>query len=123
MAQQREDYLRRVLDNPGDTASNTGGTGRAAVASAPSAAYQGRVKAAILPNIVYTGQRSGSLVAEVEVTAAPGGTIIGRRLVKPSGQADWDQAVLRAIDRTSRLPADSNGRVPGTLIISFRPDD
>ena len=93
------------------------------MASAPSAAYQGRVKAAILPNIVYTGQRGGGLVAEVEVTAAPGGTIIGRRLVKPSGQADWDQAVLRAIDRTARLPADSNGRVPGTLIISFRPDD
>ena len=28
--------------------------------------------------------------------------------------------VLRAIDKTARLPADSNGRVPPALIIAFR---
>ena len=51
---------------------------------------------------------------------APDGTIIARRLVKSSGHHDWDDAVLRAIDRTGTLPRDTDGRVPGTLIVSFR---
>jgi hypothetical protein len=31
--------------------------------------------------------------------------------------------VLRAIDRAGALPADTDGRVPALLIISFRPLD
>jgi colicin import membrane protein len=31
--------------------------------------------------------------------------------------------VLRAIDRTDTLPRDTDGRVPPTLVISFRPRD
>jgi colicin import membrane protein len=81
------------------------------------------VKAAILPNIVYTGNAPARAVAEVEVTLAPGGTVISRRLVKRSGHPDWDEAVLRAIDRTPSIPRDSDGRVPPLLLISFRPGD
>ncbi len=119
LARQREENLRRMLGQ----ANATPGVGSAAQAGAPSAAYQGRVKAAILPNIVYTGSAPARAVAEVEVTLAPGGTVISRRLVKRSGHPDWDEAVLRAVDRTPRLPADSDGRVPPMLLISFRPDD
>jgi colicin import membrane protein len=123
LARQREENLRRMLGQ----ANATPGTGSAgstsAPAGAPSAAYQGRVKAAILPNIVYTGSASARAVAEVEVTLAPGGTVVSRRLVKRSGYPDWDDAVLRAVDRTPRLPADSDGRVPPQLLISFRPGD
>jgi colicin import membrane protein len=43
-------------------------------------------------------------------------------LVKRSGHPDWDEAVLRAIDRTSSLPRDTDGRVPPVLLISFRPN-
>ena len=71
-------------------------------------------------NIVYTGSLSGSPVATVEVTAAPGGSIISRRLVKSSGHKDWDEAVLRAIDRTASLPRDSDGRVPSPVTIDFK---
>jgi colicin import membrane protein len=122
LAQQREENLRRMLGQAGAVAG-TGGSGTTAQSAAPSAAYQGRVKAAILPNIVYTGQAPARAMAEVEVTLAPGGTIISRRLVKRSGHADWDEAVLRAIDRTPRLPADVDGRVPPLLLISFRPNE
>jgi colicin import membrane protein len=104
-------------------AGSASSAGTAAQAGAPSAAYQGRVKAAILPNIVYTGHAPARAVAEVEVNLAPGGTVISRRLVKRSGHPDWDEAVLRAVDRTPRLPVDSDGRVPPMLLISFRPDD
>ncbi|MEO5772384.1 MAG: energy transducer TonB, partial [Burkholderiaceae bacterium] len=58
---------------------------------------------------------------EVEVRAAPDGTIIGRRLVKPSGDKAWDDAVLRAIDRTEILPRDTDGRVPASMTIGFTP--
>jgi len=35
----------------------------------------------------------------VRLRVAPDGTILSRELIKSSGQADWDQAVLDAIDR------------------------
>lgn len=125
LARQREENLRRMLGqanaSPGTGPSTSPGT--AAQAAAPSSVYQGRVKAAILPNIVYTGTAPSRAVAEVEVTLAPGGTVIARRLVKRSGHPDWDEAVLRAIDRTPRIPADTDGRVPPALLISFRPNE
>lgn len=125
LARQREANLRRMLGQAGDVAGSGSvtSTGTAAQAAAPSAAYQGRVKAAILPNIVFAGKASAKAIAEVEVTLAPGGTIISRRLVKRSGHSDWDEAVLRAIDRTPSLPRDTDGRVPPVLLISFRPNE
>ena len=62
-----------------------------------------------------------AISAEVEVRAAPDGTIVGRRLVKPSGNAIWDDAVLRAIDRTEALPRDVDGRVPSPMTLIFKP--
>ena len=74
-------------------------------------------------NIVFTGSLSGNPVASVEVRAAPGGSIISRRLLSSSGHPEWDEAVLRAIDRTAVLPRDTDGRVPPLLIIEFRPNE
>jgi colicin import membrane protein len=62
-------------------------------------------------------------VPEVEVRTAPGGTILSRRLVKSSGHKEWDDAVLRAIDRISTLPRDVDGRVPPVILVAFRPRD
>ena len=53
----------------------------------------------------------------------PDGTIIGRRIVQSSGNRAWDEAVLRALDKTETLPRDTDGRVPPALIIEFRPKD
>ncbi|MBX9936343.1 MAG: TonB C-terminal domain-containing protein, partial [Burkholderiaceae bacterium] len=35
----------------------------------------------------------------------------------------WDTAVLRALQKTDSLPRDTDGRVPPTLEIGFRPKD
>ena len=86
-------------------------------------AYAGLIVKAVKPNIVFTEVVSGDPEAVIEVRAAPTGTIIGRRLVKSSGSREWDEAVLRAIDRTGSLPKDTDGRVPGTVEIVFRPND
>ena len=120
LAKLREENLKRVLGEAGGTGSPSS-TGTAAREAGPSASYAGRIKARIKPNIVLTDDVPGNPTAEVEVRCGPDGTIIGRRLVKSSGQKAWDEAVLRAIDRTEVLPRDVDGRVPGTMVIEFKP--
>jgi colicin import membrane protein len=44
-------------------------------------------------------------------------------LTQSSGVKSWDDAVLNAIDKTEVLPRDTDGRVPTSLVISFRPKD
>lgn len=122
LARQREENLRRMLGQVGATGA-PGSTGSATRDAGPSAGYAGRIRARVKPNIVFTDEVSGNPTAEVEVRSAPDGTIVGRRLVRPSGVKDWDEAVLRALDRTEVLPKDIDGRVPATMIISFRPRD
>lgn len=121
LAQQREANLRRMMGQVAGSAP--AGRGSANADAAPSQAYTGRLIALIRANTVFTGQVPGNPAAEVEVRAGASGSIISRRLVKSSGHKDWDEAVLRAIDRTGKLPHDSDGRVPPTILISFRPNE
>lgn len=93
------------------------------VAKGPSATYGARVVARIKPNVIFTGRVNGNPAAVVEVKTAPDGKIIGRRLVQSSGIPMWDDAVLRAIERTDRLPKDENGSIPSAMQITFRPND
>lgn len=114
--QQRKEQMERMLAQAG----GAGGTGSAARSAGPSAGYAGRIIAKVKPNIVFGDDPPGNPSAEVEVRAAADGTIVGRRLVKASGMKDWDEAVLRAIDRTETLPKDVDGRVPPTIVIAFK---
>jgi colicin import membrane protein len=120
LAKLREDNLKRMQGQAGATGGPTA-TGTAARDAGPSASYAGRIIAKVRPNIVMTEAVTGSPRAEVEVRAAPDGTIVGRRLVKSSGNKDWDEAVLRALDRTEVLPRDTDGRVPSPITIGFTP--
>lgn len=125
LARQRADNLRRMMGQAGSagpTGTAPGGTGTAVHSAGPSAAYAGKVIAKVRPNIVFTGTVPGNPATEIEVRSAPGGTILSSRIVKTSGHADWDEAVLRAVEKTPALPADTDGRVPPTLIIAFRRD-
>jgi colicin import membrane protein len=121
---EREKNLRDMLAKAGGgTSANPNSAGTAAVSSGPSAGYAGRIRARIKPNIVYTEDAAGNPSAEVEVRLSPDGTITSRRVSKPSGNKAWDEAVVRAIDRTEVLPRDENGKVPPVMILSFRPRD
>lgn len=120
LARQREDNLKRMLGQAGASGA-PGATGTAAKDAAPSASYAGKLIARIKPNILFTDTPSGNPAADVEVRASPTGTVLSRRLVKSSGNKDWDEAVLRAIDRTGELPRDVDGRVPPVLVITFTP--
>jgi TonB family protein len=95
--------------------------------SGSSNTYLQRIAARIKPNITFSDAQLetvvGNPVAEVEVQCAPDGSIVARKLIKSSGYAEWDQAVIKAIDRTQQLPRDIDGNVPTRLNINFRPKD
>jgi len=118
----RADYLKRMQQGLPDATGGAGDTGTASRSSGPSAAYGGRIAARIKPNIVFTDPIDGNARAEVELRLAPDGSIAGKRLIKSSGVKSWDDAVMRAIERTETFPLD-NGRVPPPIVIGFRPRD
>ena len=107
-------------------ANATGGANASGTAlrdSGPSGSYGGKVAAKVKPNIGYPDALDGNPRAVVEVQAAPDGTITRTRLKESSGNKSWDDAVLRALQKTETLPRDVDGRVPATLEIGFRPRD
>lgn len=118
----RDDQVRRIVGQAGATGGPQA-TGSAQRASGPSPGYGSRVAARIRPNVVFTDAVSGNAQAEIEVRTQPDGTITSRRLVKSSGNPAWDDAVLRAIDRTGSLPLDTDGKVPSPMIVVLRPQD
>jgi colicin import membrane protein len=121
-AQQREEQMRRIMGQAG-ASGGAQATGSAQQSSGPSPAYAGRLAARIKPNVVFTDVAPGNPRAEVEVRTQPDGTITATKLVKSSGNSAWDEAVLRAIERTASLPRDTDGKVPSALIIGLRPQD
>lgn len=119
---RRQENLRRMQGLAGATGGENA-TGTAQRDSGPSGSYGGRVAAKVKPHIVYPDAVAGNPRAEVEVRAAPDGTITSTRLVQSSGNKAWDDAVLRALQKTETLPRDVDGRVPSSLVIGFRPKD
>lgn len=117
---QRQDFLRRMQGMAGATGGPES-TGTAQQSSAPSAGYAGRIKARIRPLIIYSDEGAANPTAEVQVSVGPDGLILGTKLLKPSGDAEWDRAVLRAVEKAEKLPRDVDGRVPPLIVISFRP--
>jgi len=116
----RNENLKRMQGLAGASGEENS-KGTALKASGPSASYAGRIIARIKPNITFTEDVAGNPKAEVEVRTSPDGTIISRKLLSSSGNKAWDEAVLKAIDKTATLPRDEDGRVPPVLEISFRP--
>ncbi len=96
-----------------------GGTG-----GGTSSGYFGRVAALIKRNVVFDPESvSGNPEVEIQIQTSPDGTIVGTpRLVKSSGNPAWDEAALRAVQKTAVVPRDIDGRVPSPFpIIAVRP--
>ncbi|WP_043227541.1 energy transducer TonB, partial [Burkholderia glumae] len=51
----------------------------------------------------------------LEIRSAPDGTLLSAVIVQPSGDADWDDAVLRAVRAASPLPPDVGGTTPAAF--------
>jgi len=118
----RKDNLQRMAGLAGAT-GGAASAGTAQRASGPSGSYGSRVSAMVKPNIVFIDDTRENPEALVEVRVAPDGTIVARKLKKSSGNKAWDDAVLKAIDKTAVLPRDVDGTVPPLLDINFRRRD
>ena len=118
----RQNNIRRMQGMARATGEDNA-KGSALKASGPSASYAGRIRARIKPNIAFNDDVDGNPKTEVEVRVGTDGTIVSRKLIQASGNKAWDEAVLKAIDKTGTLPRDTDGQVQPVMVISFRPKD
>ena len=121
-AAAREKQLQRMAGLAGATGAPTA-TGSALQSAGPSADYIGRIKGRIRPNVSFPDTLPGNPAVEIDIRLAPDGRIMSSRIVKRSGVPEWDDAVLRAIERTEVLPRDESGKVPPAMTIVYRPRD
>lgn len=121
-AKMRADQMARMMGQVGASGSPDA-RGSAARSSGPSSGYGNRVRERIRPNIRISQELPRNLLTEIEVRTSADGTISSRRVVKSSGNPAWDDAALRAIDRTGSLPRDTDGTVPSPMIVEMRPLD
>ena len=119
LAKAREAQMQRIASLAGAT-GDANATGTALQNAGPSASYIGRIKGRIRPNVSFPDTIPGNPKVEVDVRLAPDGRIMSSRIVKASGVREWDDAVLRAIERTEVLPRDEYGKVPPALIIEYQ---
>lgn len=87
-------------------------------------AYQNRMLATIKENWAWVGQRS-NLSVVVHFGIRENGEIFGLRIIKPSGDPSYDESVLRAVKKSSPLPAppESYRRDFADVQLTFRPRD
>ncbi len=122
---QRLRNLNDIVKRAGGGQGSANASGQAARSAGPSAGYRGRLIALFRRNIINFAidDVPGNPEAVVDLVVAPDGTILSKTLRTPSGVASWDEAVLRAIDRTEILPPDETGRVQPRMTIGFKPKD
>lgn len=125
LEEMRQQNLKRMAGLAGAGNGDARATGTSAQSAGPSAGYAGRIVARIRPNIVFTDSLVGNPETHVEVHTAPDGTILmaRSRIVKSSGARAWDEAVLKALEKTEVLPKDTDGRIPSPMVLIFRPKD
>jgi colicin import membrane protein len=98
--------------------------GTAAQSSGPSASYAARLAALFKRNMHFPADTiSGNPKVHVNVRIAPGGIILAVQVTQPSGNAAWDDAVVRAIENTQRIPADERGKWVTDFPLTWGPKD
>ena len=122
---QRDDNMKRLNDlmaNAGGSLQGSSTSRATAGGKGSSRTYSAIANAAIKPNVVFTEDFEGNPLTKVEVRLQSDGTIISSRVVQPSGNKNWDNAVLNAVIRTRVMPKDVDGTLPDTiLILEFKP--
>jgi colicin import membrane protein len=86
--------------------------------------YQNRLLSTIKDNWAWVGQR-GNLKVVVHFGVKDNGDIVGLKVVQPSGDPSYDESVLRAVKKSSPLPAppESYRKDFADVELTFRPRD
>jgi colicin import membrane protein len=124
LAQVREEEMNRLMG----AVTGTGGRGEAARSQGgrSDAGYEGRIRTLIMSNTVFNvpPTLAGNPAVEYAVELLPDGMLRNTpRKLKPSGVPGFDEAVLRAIEKSQPFPRDRSGTVPSSMTISHRPKD
>lgn len=95
-----------------------------AAAAAAQADWIRRIQAKIRGNVILPPDLPGNPEAVFEVVQLPTGEIIDTKLVRSSGSRAYDDAVQRAILKSSPLPRPERTELfQRTLTLKFRPSD
>jgi colicin import membrane protein len=87
-------------------------------------AYQNRILSTIKDNWAWVGQRTNLRVV-VHFGIRENGEIVGLKIMTPSGDPSYDESVLRALKKSSPLPAppESYRKDFADVELTFRPRD
>ncbi|WP_114809118.1 cell envelope integrity protein TolA [Paraburkholderia kururiensis] len=124
--QERRARIAQMQGMAGGGSSDSGnglaksGTGSGAGGTAASPGYAEKVQRRVRPNVVWSGETQG-LETMVAVRCAPTGTLLSATITRSSGNAQWDDAALRAVQRSDPMPLDTNGKTPASFTITLRP--
>jgi len=111
----------------GSTENKTGGAGGKALSREEGELLDGYfalLKARIKENYQGSGDASDRLAAKLEFFVAANGNLSGVRIVRSSGNADFDQSVLEAFRRTTSIGPRPDGKGETvTMEFDLREDD
>ena len=113
-AQERE--VRQAIEDAYSGQSSGAGTGRGGgwvgggggSGGADTSAYEGKLRGKIRGNVVLPSGISGNPEMIFSVTQLPSGEIVAIRLIQSSGYPPLDEAIERAILKSSPLPRPDN---------------
>jgi len=112
-------------EGDGAAALGVGGRGGAGVLKGMDfVIYQNRMLSTIKDNWAWVGQRT-NLKVVVQFGIKDNGEITGLKVIQPSGDATYDESVLRAVKKSSPLPAPPNAyrKDFAEVELTFRPRD
>jgi colicin import membrane protein len=118
----RKDELKRALAAAGG-AGGKDPVSAAGVKGDP--AYQDKIIARIRSNLAFPQivELKNNPRAEFRVTLLPTGEIIAVKKSRSSGVSAWDDAVEKAIWKSSPMPKDKNGFMNTSIEAGFTPED
>jgi colicin import membrane protein len=96
------------------------GTGSGSGGTSTSPGYADKVRRVVRPHITWAGETQG-LETVVSVHCAPSGTLLSATVTHSSGNPQWDDAALRAVQLTDPMPVDVDGKAPASFLITLRP--
>lgn len=97
---------------------------RSAAKAQAQTAYTDRIKGKIRGNLVQPPNLKGNPVAQFLVTQLPSGEVLEVKLRRSSGNPQYDDAVERAIRKSSPLPRpDDASLFARDLVLTFCPDE
>jgi len=124
-ASKGEAFSTGTGEGVGGSALGAGGRGGPGIVKGMDyVIYQNRMLSTIKNNWVWVGPR-GNIKVVVHFNIKDNGEIVGLKIVQASGNSSYDESVLRAVRKSSPLPALSENIRNGfsEVELAFRPED